>query len=468
MRTSQKLDDRELVERSQRGDKAAFGALVDRYKAMIHGFITSQIRDFSEAEDLTQNTFIRAYRKVDQLRDPEAFRGWLRTIASAECKTWLAARRPMIPLDALDISTLHDQQALYQWHERQNRPDIEDALDKLKDDHREVLNLHYLGGLTSREIAGDLGLSVQAVEKRLSRGRSHLRTAMTDSLDDSFSKYKLPEDFTERVLRKLSLCPVLDGVVTAEIGDSVGTVVIGVDSGGTSPSFIYLTMERADAEALLFRQYCTSPDAKSRIGFANATLSVLAALGIRVKEIRLGLNSDQRCSATAVLSQNGTESEAQMRANDAMCLAGHGQLSLYAEDAVVAAKRVAVPEVEGIAPYEVDSMEDHIRVYGQLDRLVRRAFANGLKPGTGPASIICRADRAGDTVEVQIVGLDNPPVALSLREYSAALMHALAQRDPDYCDRYRHDDGSQYRAYYRPLHEGVEILFVPHVPDGHG
>src|SRR5689334_20075721 len=70
----------ELVRAAQDGDREAFGVLVERYQQAVYHTALRQVRDHGEAQELTQEVFVQALRKIGQLRTPECFGGWLRSI----------------------------------------------------------------------------------------------------------------------------------------------------------------------------------------------------------------------------------------------------------------------------------------------------------------------------------------------------------------------------------------------------
>jgi RNA polymerase sigma factor (sigma-70 family) len=112
--------DAELVALSLGGDSRAFGALVARYQGSIHGLAYAIVAQWTEAEDLTQSAFLRAYLSLAGLRDPARFAPWLRRIATTTCMDWLEAHRPerrravtdIDDLDALDAGRLPEEFAM--------------------------------------------------------------------------------------------------------------------------------------------------------------------------------------------------------------------------------------------------------------------------------------------------------------------------------------------------------------------
>lgn len=177
----------ELVRRAAL-DLDAFGELVERYRASICGQCRSFVRDRHYAEDLAQETFIRAYLKLDQLRDPERFPNWLRKIAANVCKEFV--RGPLRRESAWE--TVPDP------HESEVLPgDLTSHLDSLPDESRICLELSCLHQMSYREIAEALGISVGSVRNRLHRARLLLRKEMAD-----MSPYE-KSAFTKRVIERL-------------------------------------------------------------------------------------------------------------------------------------------------------------------------------------------------------------------------------------------------------------------------
>ena len=103
--------DGEPVARAWDGDKAAYGALVARYQGHVYGLAYSFVGNWEEAQDIAQETFVRAYCHLHQLEDPARFAPWLRRVAFSIAMSWLKAYRPQlfsqlegrVDLEALEI-----------------------------------------------------------------------------------------------------------------------------------------------------------------------------------------------------------------------------------------------------------------------------------------------------------------------------------------------------------------------------
>lgn len=90
------LSDAELVRRTRSGERDAFNALVDRYQRDVIALAFSLLGDGAEAEDMAQDTFVRAYRNLGLLANPDRFGAWLRRITFGTCIDWLRVFRPAL------------------------------------------------------------------------------------------------------------------------------------------------------------------------------------------------------------------------------------------------------------------------------------------------------------------------------------------------------------------------------------
>jgi len=159
-------------------------ALFSTYHDRIYRYVLSLVHNPTEAEDLTQDTFLRAYTHRDSLRDPNAERGWLYRIATHACLDRLRQRAvhvsiegeegertvgsvPAITPSALEIAERDETGAC-----------VQRCLDFLSDSYRAAILLHEAHSLTVPEIAGLLGESVDTVKIRLHRARRKLQEIM--------------------------------------------------------------------------------------------------------------------------------------------------------------------------------------------------------------------------------------------------------------------------------------------------
>jgi RNA polymerase sigma-70 factor (ECF subfamily) len=151
----------------------AFEGLLERLRPELVRFSYWLARDRAVAEDVVQETLIRAWRARAELKDGNAARAWLFTIARREHARLYERKR--LPLVDLDDMVMHESAELAAEADSATL-DLRNAILKLTDDYREPLVMQVLGGFSTQEIAAALGLSQQAVLTRLFRARNQLRT----------------------------------------------------------------------------------------------------------------------------------------------------------------------------------------------------------------------------------------------------------------------------------------------------
>ena len=166
-----KNDDARLIQRVLDGDDTAFSALVRKYQKPVHALVWRKIGDFHIAEDITQDTFLKAYQELATLKKPQSFASWLYVIAANHCSTWLRKKR-LWTQSLENTSSGQLEKATYSGYvieenERMTmetqREVVKKLLAKLQESDRTVITLYYLGGMTYEEISNFLGVSEAAV-----------------------------------------------------------------------------------------------------------------------------------------------------------------------------------------------------------------------------------------------------------------------------------------------------------------
>jgi RNA polymerase sigma-70 factor (ECF subfamily) len=165
------------------GDTPAAGELFTVYHDRICHYIACMIRDTAEAEDLTQETFLRAHCRQEALRDPKAARGWLYRIATNVCLDRLRqrTRQARVCQDELQHvrpAALENSSVQEQAERAETSTCVQRCLDYLPDSYRAVILLYEGHGLTAPEIANLLGVSLATVKIRLHRARRRLQEVM--------------------------------------------------------------------------------------------------------------------------------------------------------------------------------------------------------------------------------------------------------------------------------------------------
>ena len=202
--------DEKLVSQTLGGDRDAFGMLVHKYQEIVYIYAFQKIRNEADAQDITQEIFLQAYRRLYQLRHPHLFRSWLYTIMSNECKRWLARvtkkRRREVVLEeaadeALQVEPAHAA-PVEGW-----QVDLEQALSALPDDNRVAVSMFYMGDCTLKEISEFLGVSVNTVKGKLHRARQQLGAAMSEHYAKLLKSHKLKGGFLMQFMEQIRYTP---------------------------------------------------------------------------------------------------------------------------------------------------------------------------------------------------------------------------------------------------------------------
>ena len=177
------------VARVLSGDVEAYAELVARHRDRLVRYAVRMLCDADEADDVTQETFVRAYRSLATCEDPSRFGGWIFSILANRCRTAGARRAKR---EAVFVST---EVGVEGWADR-SAPDtgvsvtepsterVERALLALNAAHREAFLLKYVEDMSYEEIAVLTGAGVSALKMRVSRARDFLRAALTEAFDD--------------------------------------------------------------------------------------------------------------------------------------------------------------------------------------------------------------------------------------------------------------------------------------------
>lgn len=167
--------DRELVLRARRGDRAAFGLLVRRHQRRIHGLGVRLLRDRDDADDLVQETFVRAWRALDRFDPERPLMPWLLRIATNRAMSLLDVRKRRRAEELTETIPDAGPSPPEQADRRRLHAAVRREVDRLPEDQRVVLVLRAAEDLSYREIAEVLGVPIGTVMSRLARARETLR-----------------------------------------------------------------------------------------------------------------------------------------------------------------------------------------------------------------------------------------------------------------------------------------------------
>ncbi len=183
-------EDRRLCLLLARGDKQAFDALVGRYYASLYRFLIRALGNESAAEDLVQETFLRAYRARRRIRPTVSLRPWLFSIAVNLARDYFRRAARALPLQALEERATEPtatDQVPAQVLAKQLLGQLEIALRRMPPRLREVFLLARESKMSGREIARTLRCTEDAARKRLSRAMQHLQKELAPWLDQEIN-----------------------------------------------------------------------------------------------------------------------------------------------------------------------------------------------------------------------------------------------------------------------------------------
>ena len=204
----------------------AFGPIVEKYKGAVFAVALVRLRNFHDAEDLTQSTFLDAFERLDRLNDPNRLGAWLRSLAIHRCLNFLrqkkkteevlqrAAVEHVLPQDQMNGAAVREQ--------------VLEALNSLSKVQRETVTLFYISGYAQEEIAGIQEVPVGTIKWRLHEARKRLKAEMLAMVKETLHEEAPNEDFARRVYELVCRYPESgrwhpnDGAVVEEL-KKIGT-----------------------------------------------------------------------------------------------------------------------------------------------------------------------------------------------------------------------------------------------------
>lgn len=174
------ISETDQISRAAAGDRTAQAALVHRHMPVVWRVAYRMLKDRQEAEDVTQETFLRAWKVLPDWEARAKFSTWACTVAINLCRDRLRKRAPILmdELPEREDTGLRPDQALTQ---KQAGARISSLIDQLPERQREALTLCAFEGLGNIEAASAMGISVEALESLLARARRKLRLELADA-----------------------------------------------------------------------------------------------------------------------------------------------------------------------------------------------------------------------------------------------------------------------------------------------
>lgn len=172
-----------FVTAAQSGDREAFGELAREYESNVFNVVMKRLRNTAEAHEVTQEVFLRAMRKISQLREPHRFIGWLLRIA-VRLSINRATRRPQESTCSPEVFSMVGQKDPSEpWESllRDERAEqLRNGIDRLPDLDRKTLIAFYFEGQTLKEMSDHFASPIGTIKRRLHTARHRLREQLTD------------------------------------------------------------------------------------------------------------------------------------------------------------------------------------------------------------------------------------------------------------------------------------------------
>ena len=286
-----KNTDVELIQRVLDGDDTAFAALVKKYQKPVHALAWRKVEDFHVAEEITQDTFLKAYQNLAMLKEPERFASWLYVIAANHCRTWLRKKRlrtrPFEDIDMVPLGQGTYSGYVVEENERvlaeTQREVVKKLLAKLPESERTVITLHYFGEMSNSEIGEFLGVSVNTIKSRLHRAQQRLKREEY-MIREALDGFQIAPHLMENIMREVSLIkpvsstggkPLVPWTITVSIAAAV-FLMLGIGNQYLArfqkPYSLDAAAERTVEliEASVVLNLESKPDVKNQLGNIDA------------------------------------------------------------------------------------------------------------------------------------------------------------------------------------------------------
>jgi RNA polymerase sigma factor (sigma-70 family) len=167
--------DEELVRLSQDGRRDAFAQLVHRHYRPVFRYLLFKLRDYHAAEDVTQETFFRAYIKIKSCKQVSRFAGWLFMVAKDQCYKWCLRNKDRYPVAP---RPLEEDEGVFR--DESTILDLREGIMNLPEPQRMALSLKYGKGLTCEEVAKIMGKPLSTVKSLIFRAYQRLRRRLKE------------------------------------------------------------------------------------------------------------------------------------------------------------------------------------------------------------------------------------------------------------------------------------------------
>ena len=340
-------NDVELIHRILDGDDTAFTEIVNKYKKSVHALVWRKIGDFHIAEEITQDTFLKAYQKLSTLKSPQRFASWLYVIASRRCLAWQRRKRILTKSLEETNSAQIEKETYSQYVANENtritaetqRDVVKKLLAKLPESERTIITLHYFSEMSSSEIGAFLGVSANTIRSRLRRAQQRLQKEET-MIREALDHFKLSPNITDNIMQEISrlkptpstIKPLVPWAIAATSAVLI-VLLLGIGSQNlvrfqqpyTLDAQAEMTVEIVDAPIVL--NVDVKPDVRNQLGTSNA-LGISEHHGQKPDDVLLAAAEIEDEDKISTLKQQWIQSEP-IKGSQVYSLKGTTQGDLY-------------------------------------------------------------------------------------------------------------------------------------------
>ncbi len=206
-----KNEDADMIQRTLAGDNNAFSELVKKYQKQVHALVWRKTGDFHLAEDITQDTFLKAFQRLHTLKEPHSFAGWLYVIATRRYLSWHRKKRRHTqalekidtPITNKDAYSRHVAEEQAQTTDKAQQEVVKKLLAELKESDRTVITLHYFAEMTCEQMSEFLGVSANTIKSRLRRARNRLKQE-EPMIREAITNFKISPILTDNIMQEIA------------------------------------------------------------------------------------------------------------------------------------------------------------------------------------------------------------------------------------------------------------------------
>lgn len=178
------VEDKELIQKVQSGDLTAFSELVDRHKNMVFSLVNGMVSQREDAEEVAQDSFVKAFKSIKQFRGDSKFSTWLYRIAYFTSLNHLRKKKPLTRELEITLIETDEKSPIESLNESDQKHYIKKALNYLKPIERNLISLYYLDEFSTKEIQDITDLTASNIKVSIMRIRKKLNVILKNMLRD--------------------------------------------------------------------------------------------------------------------------------------------------------------------------------------------------------------------------------------------------------------------------------------------